>query len=103
MLITFQSKSYANITMFGDVAMSLLKLMGHSGNVPGAILAKDIPAALGKLEQGLKKLAQSDQPSQKSDNDEKEEAISLDKRAIPLIEMLEAAIKENCNVMWDKG
>ena len=42
MLVTFDSKSGA-ITMFGDVAKSLLKLMGQSGDVPGAILGKDIP------------------------------------------------------------
>ncbi|HAJ92821.1 MAG TPA: hypothetical protein DCO71_09470 [Gammaproteobacteria bacterium] len=32
MLITFSSSAYANITMFGDVALRLLKLMGHSGS-----------------------------------------------------------------------
>ncbi len=49
MLVTFQTKAYAPITMFGDVAVTLIKLMGHSGTVPGAILAEDIPAALARL------------------------------------------------------
>jgi hypothetical protein len=49
MLITFQTKAYANITMFGDVAIALLKLMGHSGTVPGALMADDVPAALAHL------------------------------------------------------
>jgi hypothetical protein len=31
MLITFETKAYANITMFGDVATALLKLMRHKG------------------------------------------------------------------------
>ena len=31
MLVTFESRSYADITMFGDVAVHLLHLMGHSG------------------------------------------------------------------------
>jgi hypothetical protein len=30
MLVTFTTKAYANITMFGDVAVTLLKMMGHS-------------------------------------------------------------------------
>jgi hypothetical protein len=36
--------------MFGDVALHMLKLMGHSATVPGALLAEDISAALQRLE-----------------------------------------------------
>ena len=46
MLITFKSDAYADIIMFGDIAERLLKMMGHSGTVPSAILADDVPAAL---------------------------------------------------------
>lgn len=102
MLITFQCKSYANITMFGDVAIAMIRLMGHSGNVPGAILAEDIPAALTKLEQGLKAATANEQDTQKPDPDESEVPISLATRAVPLIEMLKAASKNNNLVMWDK-
>ncbi|MHB1236388.1 MAG: DUF1840 family protein, partial [Gallionella sp.] len=28
MLVTFTTKAYADITMFGDVALALLKMMG---------------------------------------------------------------------------
>ena len=45
MLVTFKTEAYASITMFGDVAVALIKLMGHSGTVPGAVLAEDVPAA----------------------------------------------------------
>jgi hypothetical protein len=34
MLVTFSCPAYASITMFGDVAVRLLKLMGHSGTGP---------------------------------------------------------------------
>jgi len=46
MLVTFRTSAYANITMFGDIAVTLLKMMGHSGTVPSAIRADDVPAAL---------------------------------------------------------
>ena len=49
MLVKFQTKSQATITMFGDVAVTLIKLMGHSGTVPSALLAEDVPAALARL------------------------------------------------------
>jgi hypothetical protein len=48
MLVKFDSK-VGGLTMFGDVAVTLLKAAGNSGTVPGALLAKDIPPALGRL------------------------------------------------------
>ena len=43
MLGTFSCPAYADITMFGDVALHLIQLMGHSGTVPSAILAEEHP------------------------------------------------------------
>ena len=100
MLITFSSPAYANITMFGDVALHMLKLMGHSATVPGALLAEDIPAALQRLEAAVEADGQSPEPEPSADD---EEAVSLSHRALPLIELLRAAAKEKCNVMWDSG
>ena len=39
--------------MFGDVAATLLKMAGHSGTMPGALLAREIPSALARLKQAL--------------------------------------------------
>ncbi|HQU63324.1 MAG TPA: DUF1840 family protein, partial [Nitrosomonas sp.] len=39
MLVTFRT-DVGDITMFGDIALHMIKLMGHSETVPGAILAK---------------------------------------------------------------
>ena len=97
MLVTFTTKAYADITMFGDVAVSLLKMMGHSGTVPSAIRAEDVPAALERLTAALNSQTNS-QPIENSSDDEP--AVSLHTRAIPLIELLNAAIKENADVMW---
>ena len=45
MLITFKTRaSYPDITMFGDVALQLLKLMGRRETVPSAMEPEDIPA-----------------------------------------------------------
>jgi len=53
MLVTFHTNAWSSITMFGDVAVTLLKMAGHSGTVPSAMLAADIPAALERLEHKL--------------------------------------------------
>ncbi|EOV9226289.1 DUF1840 domain-containing protein [Vibrio parahaemolyticus] len=106
MLITFRCRSYANVTMFGDIALEMIKMMGHSGTVPGSISAQDVPDALAKLTSALsaKNVAEENLPTD-VDVDEKEEqvepAVSLGRRAFPLIELLKSAIKEECEVMWD--
>ena len=43
MLVRFNSDA-GIITMFGDVAVTLLKMMGQSGAVPGAIRPEDMSA-----------------------------------------------------------
>jgi hypothetical protein len=100
MLITFTTPVYADITMFGDVALNMLKLMGHSATVPGALLPEDIPVALQRLEAAVKADKQLPQPAEGEDG---EVAVSLSHRALPLIELLKAAVKENRNVMWDSN
>ncbi len=102
MLVTFSCRAYADITMFGDVAGRLLKLMGHGGTVPGALLAEDVSAALERLQAAIEKEEQS--PEERAPEAEDDEpAVSLPHRALPLIELLKAAAKANCNVMWDSG
>jgi hypothetical protein len=101
MLVTFTTSAYADITMFGDVALNMLKLMGHSATVPGALLADDIPAALQKLEAAVEADQQSPAPVQSAEEDDGEAPVSLAHRALPLIELLKAATKAEVNVMWD--
>lgn len=109
MLVTFKTDAYSDITMFGTAAVSLLKLMGQSGNVPGAVLAPDVPQALQALQAGLTELsiAESlDDSSKSSDQqpgyDDAAKPVALQTRAGPLVSLLEAAAAANNNVQWDK-
>ncbi len=104
MLITFHSKASASITYFGDVAITLLQMMGHSGTVPSAMLARDVPAAMTRLREQLAAGAyeELDQPSD-SDDDEDQPPVSLRTRAQPLLEMLAAAAEQDCDVLWQAG
>ncbi len=103
MLVTFSCPAYADITMFGDIAIQLLKLMGHSGNIPSALLAEDVPAALERLEAAIKNDIQLHPPRASSENEDDEPEVTLPHRALPLIELLKASAKEKCNVMWDSN
>jgi hypothetical protein len=98
MLVTFSSDAYENITMFGDVATHLLTMMGQSGLVPGAILAEEVPIALQQLEESLGRIKKTS--AQQNDDDDVEPAISIRHRALPLIKLLQASAKAQCDVLW---
>ncbi|WP_324780885.1 DUF1840 domain-containing protein [Thiobacillus sedimenti] len=103
MLVTFTCKAYADITMFGEVALTMLKMMGHSPTVPGAILAEDVPAALERLEGAIAAVRQAEMttaPKKAPSDDADEVPVSLAHRALPLIELLTAAARQRCDVMW---
>ena len=103
MLVTFRTKAWGNITMFGNVAVALLKMMGHSGTVPSAMLARDIPAAMMRLREQLAAGAfeEIDKPSDKDGEDQP--PVELRTRAQPLLEMLSAAAEQDCDVLWQAG
>ena len=97
MLVTFTTDAYASIIMFGNDAHALLRMMGHSGTVPGAILAEDVPAALNRLKAAVE-AGKSSPPVQDKDADEP--VVSMSNRALPLLELLAAAAKAKADVMW---
>jgi len=98
MLVTFTTKAWADITMFGEIAVQLIKLMGHSGTVPSAILAEDVPAALENLKVAIEQAAPDE--SEEEDDDSSERKVSIPTRAFPLIELLTAAAEQKSDVMW---
>lgn len=102
MIVTFRSKAHADIILFGDIAIKLLKLMGHSGTVPSALLAGEVPAALDHLKKAIAvNKATVSEVSNRAQNDESSErTINLAHRALPLIELLAAAATAKCDVMW---
>ena len=106
MLVTFRTKAYANITMFGDVAKQLLELMGLSGTIPSAIEAEDVPAALARLETAIAQRrtaesAQARDDDQGRDDYDAPRKVTLSQRAVPLLELLRAAAAKKSDVMWD--
>jgi len=99
MLITFKTKSYANIAMFGDVATKLLEMMGYGASVPGAIISDDVPRALDNLRRGLESVVEVVEPAGDADDDQP--SVSLHTRAVPLVELLQSAIDDENHVRWE--
>ena len=52
MIVVFSTR-HGRITLLGESAVALLQLAGHSGHVPGAVLAADLPAFHEHLRAGL--------------------------------------------------
>lgn len=105
MLVTFSTKVSADITMFGDVASALLKLMGQSGAVPGALLAADVASALMTLKANIDGPVGAEpagNPPLRADEDEERAPppVTLRQRAYPLIKLLEAAARAKADVLW---
>jgi len=104
MLVTFKTKAHASITMFGDVAKTLIHLMGHSGTIPSAILAADVPAALERLRSGVTAhpgATLDPEPATESRDHGDEVHVSLAHRALPLIQLLEDAAAQGEDVIWE--
>lgn len=108
MIVKFSTSAGA-LTMHGDAAVALLKAMGHSGTVPGAILAADLPEALANLRRALDSgsLAEPPVPAA-AEEDEEDEAqrappVTLRMRAVPLLDMIETAVARQSDLMWERG
>jgi len=105
MPITFKSKYSPDILMLEGVARDLIRLMGHSGSLPGSLAAEDIPAALARLEaavqEGPARALQADKPGDE-DDDKREPPVSVAHRAGPLLAMLKTALQEKEHVIWDR-
>jgi hypothetical protein len=110
MIVKFSTRAGA-LTMHGDVAVTLLKAMGHSGKVPSAVLAADLPAALVQLRMALDEQAHAPPPPppptaegvDEDDEREREPPVTLRMRALPLIDMIETAIARGSDLMWERG
>lgn len=116
MLVTFRSTATESIILFSDVAQSLLKLMGASGKIPGALNPEDVPGALSRLERAVEALreelhAQTAAPPAVNedwsaedadlDEEEKEPPVDLPTRAVPLISLLKRAAAANAEIVWE--
>ena len=112
MLITFTSKSAADVLMYETHAKPLLDLLGKDPQ-RGVITAEETGEAIARIESAI---AASKKPagashhgavsdaSQASADDESdtpaERSVSFAARAFPLLEMLRAAHREQQFVMW---
>ena len=106
------SQVLGQLLMQGEPAVVLIRLGGHSGTVPSAVLAAELPGFLAKLRTGLE--LQGDQVSPpppvkesggawEDEEEPRERPIKLRLRAVPLLDMLDTAIKQQSDMFWEKA
>ena len=108
MLVTFKSASSADVIYFGDVAKQMMKLMGKEAADKGIVTVEQLPAAIARLEAAIaddkarhREHLQADEPQKEAAEDGGERPfVSLTRRALPLLEMLKAALAESKPVVW---
>ena len=114
MLVQFRSPATETITMFGDDAVQLLKLMGATGRVPGGLSGDDVAAAQQRLESAIEQLkakTNADTAARPADNEDwasdedkdlhRTPPIQLETRAIPLLSILKRAAAAKATVTWE--
>ncbi len=107
MLITFTSKVYADVVMFGDVAHVLLRAMGQSEQPPGILRGEAIKEAADRLRDYLgsvppEKPFPEDDDSKKTEDERKEarNRVGLRIRAQPLLELMDTSYQRDADVIW---
>lgn len=117
MLITFKSPAAGDTTYVGNIGERFLKMMGRSKNVPGAMMAADVPEALAMLRRELKRIEEQERAAAEAlkertsgesraqdrtdERDRPEPQVSLAHRAHPLIQLLEKSAEAECEVIWE--
>lgn len=95
MLVKFKSETGV-VDYLESVAVALLKGMGNSGKVPGAMRSESVAEALSALQAITSREVDADT----GDNDE-DDYVSLHNRALPLIELMQRAVENGEYVMWE--
>lgn len=111
MLIVFHSKSSAEVLMFSQHALPILRAAGKKfddDQLPerGVITREHLAGAIQGIEQAMAITKETDEnPDTDDDNDDKvhpiNEPVSFRRRAYPLLAMLRLAHEKQEDVQWE--
>ncbi|MFT6094693.1 MAG: hypothetical protein ACJA2Q_002598 [Pseudohongiellaceae bacterium] len=107
MFIKFESNGSAPFVMPSGIALQLVSMMGQGKEIDGSISGPVILDAISKLEKALvqhsadEEMEQLNKKGERSpEDDEAEQPLRTNVRAVPLMEMLQAAKQVDSFVMW---
>jgi hypothetical protein len=108
MLVVFTCKVHADVVMFGDLAGRFLRIMGENELPPGILRGERIKEAADKLRAWLDELPVEPEPDEgnsknavdDADAKERRNRVGLKIRALPLLELMDASYRKECDVIW---
>ena len=106
MLYKFKSQVAADVIMLQPDAETLLKIIGKTPGAQGIITAEQVPGAVRALREAIAAQKRGEiKPADSSDQDKDEDGrndhgVSLDRRAGPLIDLMERTAAEGKDVVW---
>jgi cyclopropane-fatty-acyl-phospholipid synthase len=99
MLYKFKSQAAADVIMLQPDAETLLKIIGKSPGAQGIVTVQQIPAAVAALRQAI--AAQKQAPAApKNEARDEDDGVSLERRAVPFIALLERSAAAGKDVVW---
>src|SRR6187200_3260042 len=100
----FKSKADGDLIMMGPVGDQILRILGREPAPRGIIEVAALPQAIAALEEAIAaaELARADARSADRDDDESggANAIGLQQRAWPMLEMMRRSLAERADIVW---
>ena len=99
----FKSKADGDLIMMAPVGDQLLRIIGREPAAKGIIEVAALPQAIAALEQAIAAAELARVDERKADNDDEAggaNAIGLQQRAWPLLEMMRRSLAERADIVW---
>lgn len=107
-IVTFKSAATADVIYFGDVAKRMMELMGKEAGDQGIVTVEQLPAAIERLKAAIaadkeshrQQVQDEERKTEKAEGGGSRPRVSLTQRAVPLLEMLQTALRDKKPVVW---
>ena len=100
----FKSKADGDLIMMAPVGDQLLRIIGREPAAKGIIEVAALPRAIAALEEAIATAELARVAARKTDDDDDEaggaNAIGLQQRAWPLLEMMRRSLAERSDIVW---
>lgn len=102
MLVIFKSTTSADLIMLPESGREMLAALGKPPAVTGIITVEQQPAAIARLRQVLADNPPDTAPPSESETrgDDPETPVSLSRRVVPLLAMLERSLQDKVPITW---
>lgn len=98
----FKSKADGDLIMMTPVGDQILRIVGREPAPQGIIEAAALPQAIRALEEAIAaaELARRDAKRAEEDDERGAEAVGLQQRAWPMLEMMRRSLAERADIVW---